>query len=68
MDSFRVDKRFSIAEFETDKSISLKNLNNFDETPIGADFNYYNSWVNKVGKKVDIGFDMSKVTGILFLI
>ncbi|MEM9723778.1 MAG: hypothetical protein AAGA10_31250 [Bacteroidota bacterium] len=64
MDSFRVDKRFSIAEFETDKSISLKNLNNFDETPIGADFNYYNSWVNKV----DIGFDMSKVTGILFLI
>jgi len=107
-DSFRVDKLFSISEFEKSKNISLKSekqkalhgahstkyfnaqkvhvlydfgniviLNNTSssdsnesEIEIGANFNYYNSLnttINEKGKRVSFGFDISTVTGVLFL-
>ncbi|WP_075341933.1 hypothetical protein [Tenacibaculum agarivorans] len=107
-DSFRVDRLFSISEFEKSKDISLKSEkqkalhgahstkyfndqkvhvlydfgnililkntsssdSNESEIEIGANFNYYNSLnttINEKGKKISFGFDISEVTGVLFL-
>ncbi|NMH87356.1 hypothetical protein [Flavivirga algicola] len=44
--------------------------NNALELEIGADFDYYNSYntmVNDKGDKISLGFDISKVTGVIFL-
>lgn len=32
---------------------------------MGADFNYYNPWTNDKGKKVNIGFELCEITGVL---
>lgn len=42
----------------------LHNQNGF-APEAGADFNYFNPWINEEGKEVNIGFDMSDITGVL---
>jgi len=47
----------------------LENVNNeFEEIQIGADFDYYNPWINKAGETENIGFDLSEITGVLMII
>ena len=54
--------------YDFGKVMILQNVNNeFKETQIGADFDYYNPWINEVGETENIGFDMSEITGILMI-
>ena len=62
LDSKQVHVLYDFGSF-----VLMKNQRNFDETGIGAEFDYYNGWVNEEGKELNIGFDVSKVNGILFL-
>ena len=47
----------------------LNNENNleYDGTEVGAEFGYYNPIVDKNGQEVNIGFDIFKITGVLFV-
>ena len=60
-------------EYDFGKVLLLKNECYYHELEerkagVGANFNYYNPWTNPEGKKVNIGFDLINVTGVLFLL
>ncbi|WP_271766034.1 hypothetical protein [Aquimarina algiphila] len=44
---------------------NINDDNDEEELSLGSDFDYYNPWVNEEGKEVNIGFDISLVTGVL---
>ncbi len=45
--------------------VVLENNININANSIGADFDYFNPWTNTKGEIVNMGFDVSDVTGIL---
>ena len=45
--------------------VILENDININSKSTGADFDYFNPWTNAKGEIVNIGFDLSKVTGVL---
>ena len=53
--------------YDFGKILFLKNENNYETPNLGADFDYYNPWTDEDGKEVNIGYETSKVTGILIL-
>ncbi|PKV51959.1 hypothetical protein ATE84_4059 [Aquimarina sp. MAR_2010_214] len=49
--------------------ILFNNTNNIDyeELELGSDFDYYNPWIDDMGKEINIGFEVNIITGILII-
>ena len=46
--------------------VIMNNINNeYEETQIGADFDYFNPWTNDNGDVENIGFEITRISGIL---
>lgn len=64
---YHKEKRVHL-EYDFGKICFLENKMDYDGRPcIGADFDYYNGWVDGEGIERNIGFDRATVTGVLFL-
>lgn len=67
------DKKVHVL-YDFENVLLLDNTNDIDtnelELEIGADFDYHNSlnvMINDKGEKISLGFDISKVTGVIFV-
>jgi hypothetical protein len=46
--------------------VIMNNIKNeYEETQIGADFDYFNPWTNDNGDIENIGFEITRISGIL---